>query len=59
MMKVLMRIEAPHYVAGIVFENGKATKECAPIIKWMNGKEWNWVVAYLNSKKFSYMWIEV
>lgn len=53
---ILLRIEAPHYVAGIVFKNGIATYECAPILKWMIGKEWNWIITYLNYKRFNYQW---
>jgi len=57
-MTVLLRIDAPHYVAGIIFKDGKAVR-AAPIIKWMIGKEWNWVVAYINSKRFKYQWLAV
>ncbi len=31
-----MRIEAPHFVAGVVIEDGRVI-DCAPIIKYMRG----------------------
>lgn len=42
---MLWRIEAPHFVAGLVVEDGRVV-EAAPILGWANGKEWREVRAY-------------
>ena len=33
---MLVRIEAPHFVAGIVMDWGRA-RRCAPVVKYMRG----------------------
>jgi hypothetical protein len=38
----LVRIEAPHFVAGIVF-NGQVCVEAAPIVRWCLGKRAHWL----------------
>lgn len=39
---MLIRIEAPHFVAGVVLENGRVTRT-APIVKYMKG----WTEAHI------------
>lgn len=51
----LMQIDSPHYCAGLIIKNGIVIK-AAPIIKWMVGKDFNFIISYLNSKKYNYQW---
>ena len=46
---VLIRIEAPHFVAGY----DMATGRIAPIIKYMRGWSIEKIIAYCQSKKWS------
>lgn len=39
MSGTLWRIEAPHFVAGLVVEAGVVT-EAAPILGWTKGRRW-------------------
>ena len=41
----LVRVEAPHFVAGIVFQRRKAV-ETAPILRWALGSGWSWFSRY-------------
>jgi hypothetical protein len=52
----LLRITAPHFVAGAIWVNKECT-EAAPIIKWMVGKPPLEVKAYLDKRKWKYEWI--
>ncbi len=57
----LLRVVAPHYVAGAVWQNDGTGWRCinaAPIIKWMIGKDPQAVANYFNGKKkgYSYSW---
>lgn len=45
----LIRIEAKHFVAGIVMTDGRCTK-AAPILKWAIGKSEEWLRAYFVDK---------
>jgi hypothetical protein len=40
-MEKLIRIEAPHFVAGIVIDWKNMVVDAAPILKWMIGREVN------------------
>ncbi len=54
----LLRVEAPHFVAGAVWEfnHGWQCVEDAPIIHWMVGKEPRQVKRYLERKGWKYTW---
>jgi hypothetical protein len=45
----LVRVEAPHFVAGLVFQRGKCV-EAAPILRWAVGKRWPWFKGYCFGK---------
>ena len=45
----MVRIEAAHFVAGVVLENGLAIR-AADIVKYMVGKRIGWILAYCQSK---------
>lgn len=53
---MMLWINAPHYCAGAIFENGRCV-HAAPIIRWMIGKSYEYVVHYINKKGFE--WKEV
>jgi len=58
---MLLRIEAPHYVAGAVWNkrnDGWCCVEAAPIIRWMVGKEASTVGDYLKRKNYHYQWLK-
>ena len=52
-MTCLMRIEAPHYIAGIVWENNTAI-QCAPIVYWMKKQNYtlDQALSYFQKKGF-------
>ena len=55
----LLRVEAPHFVAGAVWRRGAEGWSCvaaAPIIAWMRGKAALDVGDYLKTKGWSYTW---
>ena len=57
MSQKLLRIEAPHYVAGAIFKKVNDDWRCvkaAPIIKWMIGKSIKDISDYLSKKKFGW-----
>lgn len=35
---LMIRVEAPHFVAGITLQHGRMSRPCAPILKWAVGK---------------------
>lgn len=45
----LVRIEAPHFVAGVVFQDG-SVRHCAPILRYMKGWSKGRVFAYASRK---------
>jgi len=59
----LLRIEAPHFVAGAVCVHREAGWFCsnttAPILRWMSGKSPEEVVLYLRRKGWSYSWVRI
>ena len=62
MKKKLLRIEAPYFTAGAIWERGAKDWLCveaAPIIKWMIGKPALETKAYLDSKGWRYEWVEL
>lgn len=57
----LLRVTAPHFVAGAVWEQVEGKWRCsphvAPIIAWMRGKTPEQVKAYLQKKGWKYEWL--
>lgn len=56
----LLRVEAPHFVAGAVWVREGAGWRCvevAPILRWMVGKPAPEVGAYLKRKGWAYEWV--
>lgn len=51
MSERLARVEAPHFVAGLVTVNGHCT-EAAPILRWAIGKSESELRAYFARKKW-------
>ncbi len=47
--EVLVRVVAPHFVAGMVLENDVVV-EAAPILRWAVGRGMGWLRAYLARK---------
>ena len=56
-MVVELRIEAPHYVAGIQVNGDGWVVEAAPITRWMVGKLWKEVRDWLGNK--GYRWEQI
>lgn len=59
MRKTLLRVEAPHFVAGCVWVEGPDgwhvdTKQCAPILMWVSGKNPNFIKTYIRSRGWRY-----
>jgi hypothetical protein len=55
-----LRIEAPHYVAAASFRWMHGRLECvdpAPILRWMRGKTWAEVRAWLAGKRYPWAWL--
>ena len=52
-MSNLIRIIAPHFVAGAEMRKGVVTN-CAPIIKYMKGWSYRRVQSYCKYKKWEY-----
>ncbi len=45
-----MRVTAPHFCAGIVFDAEGGVLEAAPILAWAKGKSAKWLKAYFDKK---------
>lgn len=54
---MLLRVVAPHFVAGAIWENNQCIA-AAPILKWMIGKSPGYVRDYLKRKKWTYQWLK-
>lgn len=54
-MEMLMRVSAPHYVAGIIFDGPRAIA-AAPILYWVvkTGRSMEWCINYFNQKGFKW-----
>lgn len=48
-----MWVDAPHYYAGIVVEDG-VVKDAAPILRWTINRTWEDVKRYFDKKRFKY-----
>lgn len=47
--EVLIRVVAPHFVAGLVLRNARIVL-AAPILRWVMGKSEDFLVAYFERK---------
>ncbi|WP_423396054.1 hypothetical protein [Burkholderia sp. LMG 21824] len=59
-MKRLLRVVAPHFVAGAIWEKHDDTWQCvyaAPILWWMVNRPSAEVVAILRRKRYEWEWI--
>lgn len=59
-MQMTLRVEAPHFCAGAVFQkqgNQWVCVEAAPIIAWMRKKKPRDIGAYLRYKRWKFQWI--
>ena len=52
-MTNLVRVVAPHFVAGLVAVDGVVT-EAAPILRWTIGKRSAWLAAYFKRKSWKW-----
>lgn len=60
-MTKLLRVVAPHFVAGAVFENKDGVWRCtrvAPIIKYIAKMKPKDIKAYFEKKGWEYAWVE-
>jgi len=56
-----LRVDAPHFCAGAVFEKQAGEWVCleaAPILNWMRKKKPSEIGAYLKYKRWPYKWIK-
>ena len=55
MTEMMLRVEAPHYVAGVIFD-GVYAVHAAPILYWIvkQRKPLGWCINYFNSKGFRF-----
>lgn len=57
----LLRVEAPHFVAGAIWRRGPSGRwvcvHAAPIIGWMLLKDASQTGRYLNRKRWKYEWL--
>lgn len=57
----LLRVEAPHFVAGAIWEKSPAGWRCieaAPILRWMVGKDRTQIATFLKNKGYSWSWLD-
>jgi hypothetical protein len=57
----MLRVEAPHFVAGATWELGPCgwlciAEDTAPILRWMSGKTAEEVFDWLKKKRYQYSW---
>lgn len=58
MRERLLRVEAPHFVAGAIYAGDPwQCVRAAPIIRWMVGKPPRETRAYLDRKGWKFQWI--
>ncbi|HEY2534698.1 MAG TPA: hypothetical protein VGJ20_43455 [Xanthobacteraceae bacterium] len=51
-MEKLIRIEAPHFVAGIVIDRKNMVVDAAPILKWMIGRDVHDCLSYFEKQGY-------
>lgn len=49
---MMLRIEAPHYVAGLVLAHDICVR-AAPILKWARGKHKDYLLSYFKRKGYT------
>lgn len=55
----LLRVEAPHFVAGAIWKGPPwRCTEAAPILRWMVGKNADEVRDYLTRKGWRWQWLD-
>lgn len=60
MREKLLRVSAPHFVAGAIFVKGEVGWKCvnaAPIIHWMVGKSPEYLHRYIKRKGWKWEWL--
>lgn len=60
-MSKLLRVTAPHFCAGAVYEKQECGWECvkaAPILKWVIGKPPHETRDYLNKRQWAHEWVK-
>jgi hypothetical protein len=56
----LFQIDSGYYVAGIVFDlKTRRAVESAPIVRWMVGKDFEWIKGYCKRKRFIFRKVEL
>lgn len=53
----MIRIVAPHFVAGIEFTLTGIAVHSAPIIQWMLGKKLSWVTRYCERREWEWEFV--
>lgn len=48
---MLIRVDAPHFVAGLVLDDGLCV-QAAPILNWTVGKRWAELRVYFDRKRW-------
>lgn len=59
--EILLRVTAPHFVAGVVFTKASGHWEItnvAPILQWMRDRSPREIEKYITSKGWEYQWIK-
>ena len=63
MKQKLLRVDAPHFCAGAIWQKDGETWRCtntvAPIIAWMRGKTAGEVGDYLKRKGWAFSWLDI
>lgn len=61
--KLLLRVIAPHFVAGGVFKKTdkgwRCTSQVAPILKWIQGKDPQYLKNYFIKKRYKWQWLNI
>lgn len=53
MLTCIVRVEAPHFVAGIILNEAGICIEAAPILRWAVGKRREELLPYFKRKKWA------
>lgn len=56
MTEHLLRVTAPHFVAGAIWCGGRCVK-AAPILGWMHGKDASGVKEFMQRMGWEWQWI--
>ena len=54
----LVRVEAPHMVAGLELDDAGRVARAAPIMRWAEGRTWNSVARHVDRKP-GWSWMEL